>query len=359
LIHKLERSDFEKVRPLVRQVPLACAVDATLDGTCPGDVWVDDPVDPTAAVVDTPEGHYVLGNARDGSFARSLAEFVKATLGPGGRGEGWWWFYLRCPSEDWAEAMRKVLPVDRTAEKPREFYVCEDVSFDWQGNIPAGFEFVRVDEQFLARDDLVNIDPIRRRARSNFGSFEGFLEKGFAFCMLHDNEIVSDCAADNVSARRCEVGAHTLEGYRKRGLGTLTVAATTDWALSNGFDQVGWHCLRYNVASAATARRVGFRKAADYTAFLTCAKPADAYAVKGNLCLIRREFAKAAEWYEMAIRAVASAGGEASNLLRRPVGRAMYLFQAACAHALAGQRESGIEMLAAGIEVAGYRQGGY
>jgi hypothetical protein len=177
--------------------------------------------------------------------------------------------------------------------------------------------------------------------------------------MVHDNMIVSDCSADNVSARRCEVGVHTAEGYRQRGLATLTVAAAVDWALSNGFDQVGWHCLRYNVASAATARKVGFRKVEDYSAFLICAKPADAYVLKGNLCLIRHEFIKAAEWYEKALRAVASAGGSASNLLGRREDRTRYLFQAACAQALAGQRESGIEMLAAAIEAAGYRQGGY
>ena len=81
--------------------------------------------------------------------------------------------------------------------------------------------------------------------------------------------------------------------------------------------------------------------------------------VKGNLCLIRGEFAQAAEWYEKALRAVASAGEAASYLLGRPEDRTRYSFQAACAQALVGQGASTVEMLAAAIEAAGYRQGGY
>lgn len=356
MLHELERSDFEAVRSLVRQIPLACAVEATLDGTCPGRVWVNDAVAPTAAVVDTPEGHYVVGEAQDAGFRQSLVEFVETTVSPGGRGEGWWWFYLRCPTEEWAEAMREVLPAERAVEKPREFYVCEQVAIDWRAGLPAGFDLVRVDERFLRREDVANIEPIRRRARSNFGSSERFLEKGFAFCVVHENAIVSDCSADNVSGQRCEVGVHTAEGYRRRGLATYVAAAAVDWALSNGIEAVGWHCLRYNEASGATARRVGFRKAEEYSAFLICVKPADACAVRGNLCLIRGEHEEAAEWYEEALRE-ASRGG--SNLLNRGADRARYMFQAACAQTMAGRRGRGIEMLAAAVELAGYRQGGY
>ena len=359
MIHKLKAADFEKIRPLARPWPFACAVDATLDGTCPGAVWVDEPSAPTAAVVDTPEGHYVIGDARNESFNHSMAEFIQATLAPGGRGENWWWFYLRCPSEEWVGAMRKALPEERTYEEPREFYVCRGVATDWRGRIPQEFELLRADAEVLACDDLASLDHLRRWAEGNFGSRERFLEKGFAFCMVHDGQLASFCCADNASGTRCEVGVHTAEGYRRQGLATLTVAAAVDWALSNGFEQVGWHCLRYNLASAATARRVGFRKASDYTAFMVCARAADAWAVKGNFCLIRHEFAAAAERYQKALDAVASTGDLASHLLGRREDRTRYASQAASVRALAGEQEADIEMLDAAIEQAGYRQGGY
>jgi RimJ/RimL family protein N-acetyltransferase len=295
----------------------------------------------------------------DARVDRSIATFIEDTLAPGGRGESWWWFYLRCPSEEWADVLREILPEERTVENLREFYQCEKVIFDWRGKVPAGFELLRVDEQILARDDLINIERIRRWAGGNFGSYKVFLKRGFAYCIVRENKIVSVCCADNASGRRCEVGVHTDEDYRRRGIATLTVAAAVDWALSNGFEQVGWHCMQSNIASAATARKVGFQKIGDYSAFKVCARPADAYIQKGNMCLLREEFADAAQWYRMALRAVTAVDESASYLLSRREDRARYAFQAACALALADDREAGLESLSAAIEMTGYRQAGY
>ena len=89
------------------------------------------------------------------------------------------------------------------------------------------------------------------------------------------------------------------------------------------------------------------------------AKPEDADILKGNLCLVEGDFGGAARWYENGLRSAAHSEGEASNLLRRDEDRTRYAFQAACASALAGERELGIETLEAAIELAGYRQGGF
>jgi len=359
MLYEIAEADFDKVRPLTKEQPLVLAVDAVLDGTCPGAVWADDPDVFNAAIVETPEGHYLVGDAEAGGFAPSLMKFITKTLSPGGRGENWWWFYLRCPSDAWTETMRRTLPSERAVEKPREFYVCDELTFDWRGKVPAGFELVRVDERLIARDDLENVDHLRSFAKGNFGSVEQFLNHGFAFCVIHDDTIVSECFTDNVSRGRCEVGVRTSGAYRRRGLGSLVVARTVDWALSNGLDQVGWHCLRYNLASAATARKVGFRKAEDYFAFLVCGKRADASIVKGNLCLIRHEFEEAADHYTRALDAVDAEGLSASKFLAHRGRRTSYAFQAASARALAGQRELGIELVDEAIEIAGYRVGGY
>jgi RimJ/RimL family protein N-acetyltransferase len=304
-----------------------------------------------------------------------VAELVAATMGPGGRGEGWWWFYLRCPTQEWAEAMREVLPGERAVEKEREFYVCREVDprlcptpspparglgQAWDDGLGSGtFAVVQADEEMLASGKLGGIERIRRQAEGSFGSVEGFLEHGFAFCVVHEGAVVSACSADNGSGGRCEVGIHTDRAYRRRGLGTLAASAAVDWALCNGYEQVGWHCLRQNVASAATARSVGFQKAADYAAFQVCARAADADVVWGNLRLIGGEYAEAAQWYGRALRAVAEEGEGASHLLGKHEDRARYAFQAALARALAGEPASAEEMLAGAIDLSGYRQGGY
>jgi len=359
MIYALEKHQFGRVQPLAQETILACAAAAVIDGTSPGQVWVDDAATPVAALVDTPEGHYLLGSPPDDDFPQALTDFIAGTISPGGRGKHWWWFYLRCGSGEWAEVMKKVLPTGRTAEEPREFYLCDDITVDWRVRIPAGFELVRVDRSLLQRDDVKNTDRIRRWAESNFGSVEAFLEKGFSFCVRRADDIVSWCCCDCVSAARCEVGIHTAEGFRRRGLATVAVAAAVEWALSNGFDSVGWHCHAFNVASAATALKSGFRKVTDYTAFKICAKAVDADVLNGTAALTQHRFQESADLYSKAFQAVASSDASVSYLLGSREERAKYSLMAACAFSLSGQPEAGTGLLDDAINLAGCRQGGY
>ena len=40
-----------------------------------------------------------------------------------------------------------------------------------------------------------------------------------------------------------------------------------EYALSNGFLMVGWHCPEDNLGSIGTAEKVGFEKECDYTMY--------------------------------------------------------------------------------------------
>ena len=357
-MHALERHEFSRVRAMARQDKLDCAAAAVVDGHSPGHVWVDDPAAPAAALVDTPEGAYLLGLPRD-DFAQALADFIVDWLRPGGQGEDWWWFSLRCSEPEWAAAIREVLPASRTAEEPREFYLCERAPVGEPQKIPAGYELIHVDRRLLQREDLENVDRIRRAEISSFGSIDAFLEKGFAFCVRHEDELASWNVCDCVSGARAEIGIHTVEGHRQRGLASAVATAAVQWGLSHGFDSVGWHCHAFNTASAATAVRAGFRKVTDYTAFKICARPADADVLKATAALIEHRFQASTTWYDRAFEAVATCGPTASYLLANRQRRAQHALRAACACAFSGQAEAGTNFLDDAIDLAGIWQGGY
>jgi RimJ/RimL family protein N-acetyltransferase len=267
MIEEIESTDCEKVRPLVKGVPHTCVVDAIIDGTSPGMVWVDDALCPTAALVSSVEGHYAVGSEHSKEFNRSLKALVIGTILPKGKANGWSWFNLRCSSDGWVNVIENIFDDTTPVKEEREFYTIEQLEVDWQRDIPPGFRMVCVDEEVLGRADLRNIARDKSWAEWNFGSIGGFLKHGFGFCLLYEADIVSWCMADCVSGDRCEIGIHTDGNYRRRGFATLTTAATVDHCLSHGLRQVGWHCARSNVASAATARKVGFKKVLDYHAF--------------------------------------------------------------------------------------------
>ena len=361
MIEELPRAQFDRIRPLLAGLPHTCAADAVVDGTCGGQVWVDAAARPRCALVATPEGHYVVGDDQNEEFLRSLRSLIADTLLPRGRAEGWIWVLLRSTSDGWGRAMEQMLEGIACVKDDGEFHACERVGFDWRAAVPPGFRVQQADATRLARTDLTNIDRVAAWAEGNFGSIPAFLAHGFAFCTLHGDDVASWSVSDCVSDGRCEIGIHTDERYRRRGLATLTAAAAVDHALSRGLKSVGWHCVRHNVGSSATARKVGFRKVLDYREVKICIAEADNHVVNGNLALLRREFGLAAECFGRALRAAESqpVGGADSRLLDSMDKRARYCFEAACAAALAGDRASAMESLSDAVEASTLRQKGF
>jgi hypothetical protein len=110
--------------------------------------------------------------------------------------------------------------------------------------------------------------------------------------------MVSWCITDCVSGNQCEVGIHTAEKFRKRGLATITVAATVDYCLSNGFTSVGWHCGDDNIGSWKTAEKVGFEKTKDYVHYYCMFDEVHHLAEIGLFDFRKKQYKKAAECYE-------------------------------------------------------------
>jgi len=302
-----------------------------------------------------------VGDEVDQGFAASLRSLLVDTLLPKGRAEGWLCVQLRCTSDGWSRAVGRMLEGIASVRDDGEFFACERLGFDWRAAVPPGFRVELADAALLERSDLRNVDRVAGWAKGNFGSLAAFLAHGFALCTLRGDEIASWSVCDCVSGGRCEIGIHTDERYRRRGLATLTAAAAVDHALSHGFGSVGWHCVRPNVGSSATARKVGFHKVQDYHAYRVCIAEADSHAINGNLALLRGEFGVAAECFARALSAAAAqpVGAVDSKLLASTGARVRCYLEAACASALAGDRASALKSLSAAIEASTLRQKGY
>jgi len=266
-MHKMQPRNLGAARPLVADLPHYLSVHAVLDGTCPGEAYVDDPADPQATFVVTPEGHYVIGRPDGEAFLAWLSGHVRGKLAAG-RAAGWRYACFRFSPDGWREPLGRILaPFAPTADY-QNYLVCRKARPDWREGVPAGFEMRPIDRALLDEAGLANHGRVAGWAKGNFGSAEGFLAHGFGFCLLHGQAIASWCLADCVSGERCEIGIHTAPGFRRRGLATLTAAAAVEHALSRGLTRIGWHCWSANVASAATAHEVGFKKELEHPGFV-------------------------------------------------------------------------------------------
>lgn len=245
MIHELTAGDYPRVRALVAGLTYHLSIQAVIDGTVAGRIWVDDARAPQATFIMTPEGQYLAGDSDTPTFVQALAELlltmptVNVTYSP----------------DTWESTFPALLAGKFARPYARHYYTLRHFLLpDWRARIPPEYEMVRVDQAFLARQDLVHLDNVREWT----SSWTDFARDGFGFCLIHNDTIVSHCIVDCVSGSACEVGIKTHHDYRRRGLGTLTVAATVEYALSHHLPTIGWHCWANNRGSQRVAEKVGF-----------------------------------------------------------------------------------------------------
>ena len=244
------------------------SVAAVLAGTAPGQIWADDPGEPRVALLRSPEGYYVAGDAGHAEGYAALKETLPHHA------------YLILDPPAWACVLDRVW-VNRAARRhPRLHLLLQSFHLPhWRDLVPEGYQLTAVNRALLARTELENHDAVAEWVEG-WHSVDDFERNGFGCCLVYEREatIASWCIADSVLGGRCEMGVTTDRRHRRHGLATAVVSAAVEQCLERGFDEIGWHCLRSNAGSIAVARKVGFQveRAYDgYSSFLPAENPAD------------------------------------------------------------------------------------
>jgi GNAT superfamily N-acetyltransferase len=282
-LHKIAQEDYELVRPIFKELAdEQLNVTAILDRSSPGEVYVNDVDHPRTAYMISGDGHYLAGASQNHRFNTALNALLPRDT----------YFVLFCDLADWESALDVVLKNTYAVRAYRRYHTLEQLKIpDWQDGVPNGFLMQPIKSELLA-GGLHGGEDVADAILGEWFSMELFLERGFGFCLVHDSTIVSWCFSDYVSGERCEIGVYTDWNYRRRGLGTLTTAATSVQALARGFSQVGWHCWDNNVGSIGVAEKVGFKRATDYDVFI------NHWAAENVTDMTQEEFRAFARYYE-------------------------------------------------------------
>lgn len=124
MIERLEPALYGRVRPLFDPLRFYLASAAVLDGVCPGRVFADDPTEPRAAFMVSPEGCYLAGDPQVPGFSGHFNKALNTgELLPGGVGV----LFLVVHLEDWRDQLSSLL-VPQTFERAERYhYVCGSV----------------------------------------------------------------------------------------------------------------------------------------------------------------------------------------------------------------------------------------
>ena len=276
MIHELKERDYEKVQPLFEELRYNLIISAVIEGTSAGRIYADSDADPRTAFMCTVEGYYLAGHDNNNEFNTSLNKLIFERIFAGDT--------VRKDETDvaigfypnsWEDKMPTIFRGRTPLTTARRHCVCTELEADnWKDHVPEGFQVKRIDEELLGMPRLEIPEHVTGWMKTNWGSVSSFMKKGFGFCTLHDKNIVSWSLTDCVSGNACEIGIHTHKDYRRQGLAALTAAAAVDYALSNGFRYVGWHCDEYNLPSIKTAEKVGFKLERKYIQCYACSNQA-------------------------------------------------------------------------------------
>jgi len=202
--------------------------------------------------------------------------------------------------ETWEARLPELIPGYQAEKLERYHYLCRALKFDWRANLPARYSVHRVDHDLLDDPAIVFPDPWREwfDPEQMWGTKENFLARGISFCVLHDREVVAWCTPDCMAGDQIDVGIVTHRAHRRKGLGSIAVAATVEYCLQHGFAAVGWHCNAENIASWKLAEKVGFERNREYAYYYYMYDPTDHLAELGWYYFRRGEYAKTVQYYE-------------------------------------------------------------
>jgi RimJ/RimL family protein N-acetyltransferase len=221
---------------------------SVLDGHITGQILTDNPDRPTwAAVREATFGTLYLGGAFDASLLRRLVDHLRqvgevivgrwpgdallALLPPQPDYDGWTLYFTDRPHNIGLDAYLRQMPPD-----------CELRRMD-----RALFE------RLLDRDAYL----------MSFGGVEPVLAKALGFFLMYGDEILCEAATGPVALGKIEVGVTTREAHRGRGYATIACARLIQTCEEQGYD-TWWDCAKQNVASAALARKLGYRTEREY-----------------------------------------------------------------------------------------------
>ncbi len=267
-MYELQIEDYVKIRPLFRPLDHHLAVTAILEGTVPARVLVDHPTHPQAALTWTKRRYYLSGSPDNDAFNAALSRFLSERIDSQQPRSGSVLFVLYYAPDAWELQVDEILSPGFPIRAERQYFEFQALRSDWPALLPEGFTLQFVDRALLERGHLANLEELKQEMSSERQSTEDFLTKSFGVCIVHGDEIVGWCLSEYNSAGRCEVGIEVLKPYRRRGLATVMVSALVEHAFSEGISRIGWHCYASNLASGATARRVGFEKMQGYAVYL-------------------------------------------------------------------------------------------
>lgn len=234
-------------------------VSCALRGMVPARCFIDRVQDPRVGLLLSPEGIFLAGDPAAAADL-NLYDWLQRLAREQGENS----LELHYAPLTWAEYFPRLLQADPPLVFSARYFECDSPPPNPAPAPPPGFALRAVDEALLNDVQITGVAQLREKILHNAFSIERFLMDGIGFCLMHENQIVSECLSDCRLNERIEIGISTHPSFRRRGFAALSVGACLRLAFTQGIRRVGWHAAENNIGSVRTALRAGFQSIRTY-----------------------------------------------------------------------------------------------
>lgn len=244
----LNPKEYSKVLPILKNIDHNVAlVFSVIERNSPGVVYVDNIIEPQSIFIDTLGSFYYLCGREDNvEFNNQVYDTIFREILPKRIEKE---LILFSYSDEWKDRLDYLLKEKGAIRINRKTFSFNLQKFNpyigWKNKVPSGYKVERITNELAEKYEQYK--PIIDSSSKRFG-----------YCVLKDDEVVSDCIAVCVGGGEAEVGISTNENYRRQGYATLAASAFIEHCLLNGLTP-NWACWPYRVESIALARKLGFQ----------------------------------------------------------------------------------------------------
>ncbi|MCX6082935.1 MAG: GNAT family N-acetyltransferase [Chloroflexi bacterium] len=295
-MYELNRTDFERVRPLFRKMDIHLPLQAILAGNVAASIYVDNPLHPQTAITWTGHRFYLAGSPGNTDLIAAARKIFLEKFAMSAWKSGIDSYHLYYPSDKW-EIFIKAMLLQKFPMKSMRSYLAIKANRRDIPEPPEGFS-IRPADPVLLSEKWENQEILTEEMCSERESVQDFLDKSFGLCVTKENFIAGWCLSEYNTGHRCEVGIATQEEYQRAGLATLMTEAFIEMARKRDVARIGWHCNATNAGSIATALKAGFEKIEDYPVFIGWFDDTLNIAKNGYFAHGRGEYADALAFYE-------------------------------------------------------------
>lgn len=259
-ITEISSKQHQYIIPLLGKYSDYPVINAVIEGNATGRIFVDTPVDPESAYVLTKAGFsYLVGSPKNFDFNLALKDLLNDQIFAKIKKTGDPTLIFYPLVDGWEAPLKEILSGHEVYDIFRKQFAFHPEKFPGlDQQVPAGFGLQPIDKNLLDKFGA-SMFP--------WESPQAFLEHGFGFWLLKDEQIACECSSVFVGGAAVEIHIRTDDNFHRQGLGTIAASAFIAECLKRGLHP-NWECWWDNEPSVTLAQKLGFEAISNHPVFL-------------------------------------------------------------------------------------------